>query len=219
MVSPYRAITAPSACLANRPVSREKLFPLFQFPWNFHYTLLVVGNSLLTYLQFFNDLPVPINVLLAEIIQQPAAFADHLEQADAREMVLGKFLEMRRQIIDARREQRDLHFGDSGVLRRLAVFSMMSAFVSFVIAIPLLLALCWRIGHARCGPDALLPVFSKLCHQLRKRSELVLIAETAEKGYGHFLTIDVSIKIQNVDFKDRGDPAVTVGRTPIFMMP
>jgi hypothetical protein len=73
-----------------------------------------MGNALMEKLlsQFkrLDELGITLMVALAEIIQQTAALADHLEQATARMMILRKGLKVASQFIDAAREQGDLNF-------------------------------------------------------------------------------------------------------------
>jgi hypothetical protein len=51
-----------------------------------------------------------------QVIEQPAALADHLQQAEARVVVVLMGAEMPRQLVDERRQQRDLDFGSPRII-------------------------------------------------------------------------------------------------------
>src|SRR4029453_18059859 len=108
MVSPDRTITAPSACLASLPVSIETVRDPPEMSRRG-----VVGikagvrdggragrpapppvrglRQLLTNVQFFDELCVPVQILPLEVIQQAAALADELEKAPTRRVVFHVF--------------------------------------------------------------------------------------------------------------------------------
>ena len=65
--------------------------------------------------QLFNYLAVAVDIDAGEISQQLAAVADHLEKAATRVMILIVLLQMQRQVVDTRREKRDLHLRRSGI--------------------------------------------------------------------------------------------------------
>src|SRR5207245_10343402 len=65
--------------------------------------------------QPFDQLPVPGGVLRLEVVEEPPALADQLEQAAARMVVLLVRLEVFRQVLDALGEERDLDLRRAGV--------------------------------------------------------------------------------------------------------
>src|SRR6185437_14180906 len=62
-----------------------------------------------------DQLCVAIGVFPLEIIEEPAALADQLQEATARVVVFRVRLEMFGEVADALAEERDLHFRGSGV--------------------------------------------------------------------------------------------------------
>src|SRR3954468_14169600 len=139
MVSPERTSTAPSACLASLPVSKlsswsptvvetrvsgsvaiaiyvlrpsaeggglSQLQPrlgLAQTSTPCIYLRLAPEAELL------NQRAVGLDVLALEVVQEPAAPAHELEQSAERVVVLRVRAEVLRELVDAPREQRDLH--------------------------------------------------------------------------------------------------------------
>src|ERR1700694_670225 len=63
-----------------------------------------------------DDRSVPLDVGALQIVQQPAALADQLQQPAPRVVVVGVRLEMVGEVIDPFAEDRDLDFGRPGVL-------------------------------------------------------------------------------------------------------
>ena len=74
-------------------------------------------NKLLAQLELFGDRLVAADIRIGQIIQQTAALADHQQQTTAGAMILLGRLQMLGQMVDAVREQRDLHVGGTRVLR------------------------------------------------------------------------------------------------------
>src|SRR5579863_2276321 len=64
---------------------------------------------------------VALLVGLLEVIQQLAALVHHLEQPTTGVMILLVTFEVATQTVDTGGEQRDLHFGGTGVLRIAAI--------------------------------------------------------------------------------------------------
>ena len=67
------------------------------------------ATELLAQTKRLDDRAVPLNVLVAKVIEQIAALSDELQQAAAAGEVLLMGLEMPRQVVDAFREERNLH--------------------------------------------------------------------------------------------------------------
>src|SRR5215831_9705860 len=65
--------------------------------------------------QFLDQCPVPLQVVLLEIVQETAAPANQLEQPASRVMVFRMRPQVLRQLVDPLREQRDLHLGRARV--------------------------------------------------------------------------------------------------------
>lgn len=61
--------------------------------------------------ELLDDPAVPIEIRTAEVVEQPAPTADHLEQTPSTMVVSGMRAEMVGQLLDARRQERDLHRG------------------------------------------------------------------------------------------------------------
>ena len=81
-------------------------------------------NKLLAQLELFGDRLVAADIRIGQIIQQTAALADHQQQTTAGAVILLGRLQMLGQMVDAVREQRDLHVGRTRVLRvRLELFN------------------------------------------------------------------------------------------------
>ena len=59
--------------------------------------------------------PVPLDVVLAEVCQLPAATANQLQQPTARVMIVAIEAQVRRQAIDPLGKERDLDFRRTGV--------------------------------------------------------------------------------------------------------
>jgi hypothetical protein len=73
--------------------------------------------------QFLNQCAVPLQVPLLEVVQEPSAAADELQQPAARVVVLRVRAQMLGQLVDALGEQCDLHLGRAGVLAGPAVLA------------------------------------------------------------------------------------------------
>jgi len=81
-------------------------------------------NKLLAQLELFGDRLIAADIRIGQIIQQTAALADHQQQTTAGAVILLGRLQMLGQMVDAVREQRDLHVGRTRVLRvRLELFN------------------------------------------------------------------------------------------------
>jgi len=81
-------------------------------------------NKLLAQLELFGDRLVAADIRIGQIIQQTAALADHQQQSATGAVILLGRLQMLGQMVDAVREQRDLHVGRTRVLRvRLELFN------------------------------------------------------------------------------------------------
>ena len=72
-------------------------------------------TALLTNSEFVDDRAVALGVGLLEVIQKTAATADHLQKPAPAVMIFRVRLEVLRQVADATREERDLHFGRPSV--------------------------------------------------------------------------------------------------------
>jgi hypothetical protein len=80
--------------------------------------------KLLAQLELFGDCLIAADIRISKIVQQTAALADHQKQTTARAVILLGRLQMLGQMVDAVREQRDLHVGGTRVLRvRLELFN------------------------------------------------------------------------------------------------
>ena len=65
--------------------------------------------------QFVDDGAVALHVLFLQVVEKPAAAADHLQQTAAAVMILRVGLEVLGKVGDAVREECDLHFWRSGI--------------------------------------------------------------------------------------------------------
>lgn len=72
--------------------------------------------SLLAQAETFDDLAIPIRIAAIQVIEQPAAFIHHHNQAAPGRVILHVCPEMRCQIVDALAQQSDLHFRRACVL-------------------------------------------------------------------------------------------------------
>jgi hypothetical protein len=70
---------------------------------------------LLAELQFAGDSDVAVIVGLVEIIEQPTALADHLEQPAAGAVVFIVLLQVLSEMVDPLREQSNLNVGTAGI--------------------------------------------------------------------------------------------------------
>ena len=66
-------------------------------------------------LELLGERLVAAQIRVVQIIEEPAALADHQQQPAARAVILLGRLQMLGQLVDALREQRDLHVGGTGV--------------------------------------------------------------------------------------------------------
>src|SRR5262245_35029607 len=73
--------------------------------------------------QLLDQGSIPLEILALQVVQEPAAASDELEQAAPRVMVLRVRAEMLRQLVDARGQQCDLHLRRAGVGLTLAVLA------------------------------------------------------------------------------------------------
>src|SRR6186997_3660309 len=128
-----RTMTAPSDCLAMRPVSREIVRPPMEMSrvcmclsFNELRQLSVArvpgDPGLLADAEALDQIRVAVRILALQIIQEAAALADQLQEAAARVVILGVRLEMFGQIADPLAEERDLHFRGA----RVAVVSLVA---------------------------------------------------------------------------------------------
>src|SRR3989338_11446012 len=123
IVSAYCTITAPSACLANRPVSNVKVFPLsvsscvcFMDPSYVRTDVVTsAGHRLLADIQFLDDLAVPGDVFFHEIIEKPAALADKIQQSNSRMMIVTVASEVWRKAVNMSGDDGDLDLGSAGI--------------------------------------------------------------------------------------------------------
>ena len=67
-------------------------------------------------LELLGDGLVTVDVGVVEVIQQTAALTDHHQQSPPRTVVLLAVLQVFRQMVDALRQQSNLHIGRTGVL-------------------------------------------------------------------------------------------------------
>src|SRR5688500_6037868 len=65
--------------------------------------------------EFADDLPVPLDVVLLDVVEEATATTDELHQAPTGVMVALVHLEMLGEVVDALREDGDLHLGRAGV--------------------------------------------------------------------------------------------------------
>ena len=65
--------------------------------------------------QFLRNRLIAAHIGALQIIEQAAALADHHQQSPTRTVVFFIALQMLRQMVDALRQQRDLHIGGTGV--------------------------------------------------------------------------------------------------------
>jgi hypothetical protein len=72
--------------------------------------------KLFAQLQFFRDVLITTQINVLQIIEQATALADHYQQPATRAVIFFVRLQMFRQMVDAMREQRNLH------VRRTRVF-------------------------------------------------------------------------------------------------
>src|SRR5918911_2651743 len=63
----------------------------------------------------FDDRPVPVDVGLREVVEQPAPLADQQQQPAAAVVVVLVLLQVLGEVADALREQGHLHLGRAGV--------------------------------------------------------------------------------------------------------
>src|SRR5689334_23709552 len=70
---------------------------------------------LLAQAQLFDQTAVAVRVARLQVVEQFAPARDHAQQPTARMMILDVRLEMITEAVDARRQQRDLHLGGTGV--------------------------------------------------------------------------------------------------------
>src|SRR5687768_16529185 len=164
MVSPMRATTAPSACRASLPVSKERVLsvpetapetamasamcapflkrgdgrpvPSRRVPtqgagprrlaadldaarWLSNAQRAaprpLVQCVLSAKPELADDLPVPLDVVVLDIVEQATSTTDELHQAPTGVMVALVHLEMLGEVVDAFREDGDLHLGRTGV--------------------------------------------------------------------------------------------------------
>jgi hypothetical protein len=96
--------------------------------------------NLLTELQFASDRHVATVICLMQVIQQPAALADHLQQTPAGTMVFGVLLQMLSEVVDTLCEQSNLNVGTAGIavmhLKRFNCFVLLFHTVRFQIKNP-----------------------------------------------------------------------------------
>src|SRR6478735_6262559 len=127
MVSPERTMTAPSACLASLPVSMEMERDPTRISRFCRFTLCIAlvepsftGTAsrilgLLADAETTDQIRVAFRVLALEIVEQPPALADQLEEAATRVMILRVRLEMLGEVVDALTQKRNLNFGGPGI--------------------------------------------------------------------------------------------------------
>src|ERR1051325_10161079 len=76
----------------------------------------VVAFGLPPQAELLDQVSVALEVTLLQVLQEAATPADELEQASARMVVFRVSSEMLGELVDASREERDLHVGRAGVL-------------------------------------------------------------------------------------------------------
>src|SRR6478752_5846382 len=125
--SPYRTITAPSACLASLPVSMDSglldieisrvVINALSGPRDPKGPRGPMGPKtwLFSDVEALDQIGVPMRILRLQVIEQTAAAADEHQQATPRVVVLGVCLEVFGEVVDAFAENRDLHFGRAGI--------------------------------------------------------------------------------------------------------
>ena len=69
----------------------------------------------LTQAELRNQGAIALDVLLLQVSQKVAAAANHLQQAAAAVMIVLVGLQVLGEVVDARRQQRNLHLGGTGV--------------------------------------------------------------------------------------------------------
>ncbi len=87
-------------------------------------------SALLAQAKSCHNLAIPIWVSPIQIVQQPATLVDHHDQPAARSVIFCVDLEVRREVVDSLAQQRDLHFGRSGVFRVHSYCSITPALAS-----------------------------------------------------------------------------------------
>src|SRR5690606_24244243 len=152
-------MTAPSACLASLPVSIEIVrLPIVTSRFcvvGIMGTWKLWGNPvqsrrgprrstpepslwewLLPDTQSANQIRVPVGILPLEVVEQPPALADELEQTAAGMMILRVGLEMFGEIVDPIAQDGDLDFRGAGVrlMRAIAADDVGLAFVAHVMS-------------------------------------------------------------------------------------
>src|SRR5215212_5264513 len=74
-----------------------------------------IATALPAQAELADERPVPLQVLLLEVVQEPAAAADEHQQAAARVVIVLVRAQMLGEVVDAAREHRDLDLGGPGV--------------------------------------------------------------------------------------------------------
>src|SRR4029450_8684721 len=86
-------------------------------------TLLLRALDLPPQAQLLDQCSVTLEILTLQIVQEPAATTDEHEQPAARVVVLRVRPKVLGQLVDARREQRDLHLRGAGIGLSAAVLA------------------------------------------------------------------------------------------------
>jgi hypothetical protein len=74
------------------------------------------GPVLVPEAKILNERTILHNVRTLQVIQETAAFTDHLEQTAPAMVVLGVSAEMTREVVDSIRKNRNLYTGGTGIL-------------------------------------------------------------------------------------------------------
>src|ERR1051325_7840898 len=78
-------------------------------------------EDLFTNFELLDQRAIFVHVLLSKVVQQAAALTDHLQEATAAVVVLRVLLEVRRERVDVRCQDRDLDFGAAAIVGGLSV--------------------------------------------------------------------------------------------------
>src|SRR5690349_21282922 len=107
-------MTAPSACFASLPVSKEIVRDPIRTSRFWRFTLCI-SVGLLADAESADQFRVAFRVFALEVIEEASALADQLQKAAARVMILRVRLEVLCEVVDALAEERHLNFWGPGV--------------------------------------------------------------------------------------------------------
>ncbi|MDF2441131.1 MAG: hypothetical protein JWN98_2115 [Abditibacteriota bacterium] len=90
-----------------------------------------LSSTLATDTELGDHIAVTLDILILHIAQHAATLTNQAQQAQSRSVIFAMCFQMLGQLVDARRHQRDLHFGRTGVGFVLGVFSYGRLFGAF----------------------------------------------------------------------------------------